>query len=40
MQVNQLKSLEPVLAKRVREGSLRIIGGLYNLQTGEVEFFE
>ncbi|MFN8312665.1 MAG: carbonic anhydrase [Cyclobacteriaceae bacterium] len=40
MQVNQLKSLEPVLGKRVREGSLRIIGGLYNLQTGEVEFFE
>jgi len=40
MQVNQLKSLEPVLAKRVREGSLRIIGALYNLQTGEVEFFD
>ncbi|HQQ96948.1 MAG TPA: carbonic anhydrase [Cyclobacteriaceae bacterium] len=40
MQVNQLKSLEPVLARRVKEGSLRIIGAVYNLQTGEVEFFE
>lgn len=40
MQVNQLKSLEPVLASRVREGSLRIVGALYNLQTGEVEFFD
>jgi carbonic anhydrase len=40
MQVNQLKSLEPVLAKRVREGSLRVMGALYNLQSGQVEFFE
>ncbi|MBC8042256.1 MAG: carbonic anhydrase [Rhizobacter sp.] len=36
MQVEQLRSLEPVLAKRVREGSLQIVGGVYDLETGEV----
>ena len=40
MQVNQLKGLEPVLAKRMREGSIKIIGALYDLKTGKVEFFE
>ncbi len=40
MQVQQLKSLEPVLAKKVREGSLLIIGAVYDLNTGLVEFFE
>jgi carbonic anhydrase len=40
MQVEQLKGLEPVLAKRVREGSIKIIGALYDLSTGKVEFFE
>ncbi len=40
MQVNQLKSLEPVLAKRVREGSIKIIGALYDLSSGKIEFFE
>ncbi len=40
MQVEQLKGLEPVLAKRVREGSIKIIGALYDLNTGEIEFFE
>ncbi len=39
LQVEQLKSLEPVLAKRVREGSLKIIGAVYHLDSGEVEFF-
>lgn len=38
MQVEQLKALEPVLAKRVREGSVLIVGALYDLQTGQVEF--
>jgi carbonic anhydrase len=38
MQVEQLKSLEPVLAKRVREGSIKIIGAIYHLNTGKVEF--
>ncbi len=40
MQVDQLKSLEPVLAKRVRDGSIKIIGALYTLDSGKVEFFE
>lgn len=40
IQVEQLRSLEPVLAKRVREGSIKIIGALYHLETGEVEFLK
>jgi carbonic anhydrase len=40
IQVKQLRSLEPVLAKRVREGSIKIIGALYHLETGKVEFLE
>lgn len=40
MQVEQLKSLEPVLAKRVRERSLKIVGAVYDLETGKVDFIE
>jgi len=40
MEVEQLKNLEPVLAKRVREGSIKIIGALYDLDSGKVEFFQ
>jgi carbonic anhydrase len=40
MQVKQLKSLEPVLAKRVREGSIKIVGALYHLDSGKVEFID
>lgn len=40
MQVQQLKSLEPVLAKRVRENSIMIVGAIYNLNTGTVEFLD
>lgn len=40
MQVEQLKSLEPVLAKRVREGSILIVGAMYDLQSGKVVFFD
>lgn len=39
-QVDQLKNLEPVLAKRVREGSILIIGALYHLESGKVEFLQ
>lgn len=39
MQVEQLKGLEPILAKRVREGSITIVGALYDLESGLVEFF-
>jgi carbonic anhydrase len=38
MQVQMLRSLEPVFAKRVRSGELQIIGGVYDLDTGKVEF--
>ncbi len=38
MQVEQLKNLEPVLAKHVRDNSIKIVGALYHLETGEVEF--
>ncbi len=38
MQVEQLRNLEPVLAKRVRDSAIKIIGALYHLETGEVEF--
>ena len=38
IQVDQLRSLEPVLARRVREHSIKIIGALYHLDTGVVEF--
>lgn len=40
MQVEQLKALEPLLAKRVREGSIRIVGALYHLDSGQVEFLD
>lgn len=40
MQVEQLKALEPLLAKRVREGSIRIVGAVYHLDSGQVEFLD
>lgn len=40
LQVHQLKQLEPILARRVREGSLKIIGAVYDIDNGFVEFLE
>jgi carbonic anhydrase len=40
MEVNQLRELEPVLAKRIRDGSIKIVGGVYNLETGAVEWLK
>lgn len=40
LQVEQLKALEPVLAKRVREGTIKIVGAIYHLESGEVEFLK
>lgn len=37
-QVEQLRTLEPLLARRVAEGSVSIVGALYHLESGEVEF--
>lgn len=39
-QVEQLKNLEPVLAKQVRKGSIQILGALYHLESGQVEFLQ
>ncbi|KER09228.1 MAG: carbonate dehydratase [[Candidatus Thermochlorobacteriaceae] bacterium GBChlB] len=38
MQVEQLRALEPVLAERARKGEVRIVGAVYNLATGAVEW--
>ncbi|MFM7858982.1 MAG: carbonic anhydrase [Flammeovirgaceae bacterium] len=40
MQVQQLKSLEPVLSKKVADGSIKIVGAVYELSTGSVEFID
>jgi carbonic anhydrase len=37
MQVKQLKGLEPVLSKAVKNGQLLIVGAVYDLQTGRVQ---
>ncbi|UYZ62339.1 carbonic anhydrase [Hymenobacter weizhouensis] len=37
-QVNQLRDLEPVLAKKYKNGEILIVGAVYNLGTGKVEF--
>ena len=40
MQVQQLQNLEPVLTKAVKSGQLKIVGAVYNLETGNVEFLD
>jgi carbonic anhydrase len=39
-QVQLLRNLEPVLSRRFASGDLLIVGAVYNLHTGEVEFIE
>lgn len=39
MIVNQLRSNQPLLEKRIVENKLKIIGALYRLESGLVEFF-
>jgi carbonic anhydrase len=34
--VEKLKGLEPILATPVKEGKLKIVGGVYDLRTGKV----
>ncbi len=36
--VAQLKSARPIVAKAVKDGKAKVVGGVYNLQTGIVEF--
>ncbi|MBI3518347.1 MAG: carbonic anhydrase, partial [Bacteroidetes bacterium] len=38
MEVKQLQSLEPVLTKAIKDGSVKIVGAVYNLSNGKVEF--
>ena len=40
MQVQQLQNLEPVLTKAFQSGELKIVGAVYNLETGNVAFVE
>jgi len=35
--VEKLKNLQPILAPRVKQGSVKIVGGIYDLHTGKVE---
>ena len=34
--VERLKSLEPILAGQVKQGRVKVVGGVYDLRTGEV----
>jgi len=38
MQVQQLENLEPVLTKGIRNGALKIVGAVYDLETGKITF--
>lgn len=37
-QVNELRDLDPVLSKKYQNGEVLIVGAVYNLKTGKVEF--
>lgn len=39
-QVDLLRSLEPVLSRRSEKGEVLIVGAVYNLHTGSVDFLE
>ncbi len=39
-QVNKLRDLEPVLSRKFKSGNVVIVGAVYNLQSGKVEFIE
>ncbi len=40
LQVEILKNLDPILAPRVKDGTLKVVGAIYHVETGEVEFLE
>jgi carbonic anhydrase len=37
-QVNNLRELEPILAKKFADGEILIVGAVYDIHTGKVEF--
>ncbi|MCU0420180.1 MAG: carbonic anhydrase [Cyclobacteriaceae bacterium] len=39
-QVNELRELEPVLSKRFQKGEVLIVGAVYDIDSGRVEFLE
>lgn len=39
-QVNQLRDLEPILHKKFIDGEILIVGAVYDIHTGKVEFLE
>lgn len=39
-QVNLLRNLEPLLSRKFESGELVIVGGVYNIESGKVEFIE
>ena len=39
-QVKMLRNLEPVLSRRTEKGDVLIVGAVYNLKSGKVEFIE
>lgn len=39
-QVNSLRDLEPILSKKYKNGELLIVGALYDIHSGKVEFLE
>ncbi|MGI9143580.1 MAG: carbonic anhydrase [Fluviibacter sp.] len=40
LNVLRLRSATPILSKRVRDGQLKVVGGLYDIKTGRVELIE
>jgi carbonic anhydrase len=40
MGVERLKGLEPILAPRVKDGTVKIMGGVYDLKTGLVSLIK
>jgi carbonic anhydrase len=40
MQVQQLQNLEPVLTKAIQSGETKIVGTVYDLLSGKVEFLD
>jgi carbonic anhydrase len=40
MTIDQIRSESPVLAEMEKKGEIQIVGGMYNIDSGEVNFFE
>ncbi|MEN9944577.1 MAG: hypothetical protein RLY18_535, partial [Pseudomonadota bacterium] len=40
LNVMKLRQATPILSKRVREGQLMVVGGLYDIKTGRIELIQ